>query len=153
MAFLKNVDKGEYIIDYRKIQNLRGWVVNGGSLDTLNIQQNTSLGVPFKQSKSVSGRVVLASDNKDHRKESLGGILIFAINKSGELVKTTTNTNGEFFFNLNSDKYNIQIPTNIFEEGTTIERPVISVDLTRGEVPEVIFKVTQKKRQINIKKN
>ncbi|MBK9509988.1 MAG: hypothetical protein IPO04_11275 [Cytophagaceae bacterium] len=153
MGFLKNVDKGEYIVDYRKIQNLRGWVIDGGTLDTLNIQRNISLGVPFKQSKSVSGRVVLGTDNKDQRKESLGGILIFAINKSGELIKTATNNNGEFFFNLNSDKYNIQIPTNIFEEGTTIERPIISVDLTKGEVPEVIFKVTQKKRQINIKKN
>ncbi|MCA0364899.1 MAG: hypothetical protein LCH67_12720 [Bacteroidetes bacterium] len=154
MVFLKNVEKGDYVVDFRKIQNLKGWVIKGGSTDTLNMNQNVAIGVPFRQSQMVSGRVVFESENlRNQSKESVGGILIFAINKSGEVVKTATNSNGEFFFNLNKDTYNIQIPTNIFGEGISVSKSIIAVDLTQSEVPEVIFKVTQKKRQINIKKN
>jgi hypothetical protein len=153
MVFLKNVDKGEYYVDYRKIQNLKGWVVKSGNVDTLNLEGDISIGVPFKQSRMVAGRVKFTLENSSKEvNESLGGILIVATNKKGDMFRTSTNENGDFYLNLNEDQYNIQIPTNLFGEGYYIERAILPVDLTKNQYSEVEFVVVQRKRSINIKK-
>ena len=153
MIFLKNVEKDEYIVDYRKIQNLKGWIVKEGSVDTLLLDRNISIGVPFKQSRMVAGKVKYELENSTKEvKDNLSGILIIAINKKGEMFRTATNERGEFYLNLNEDTYNIQIPTNIFGEGYIVEKSILSVDLTKESYSEIEFKVIQRRRQMNIKK-
>ena len=153
MVFLKNVDKDDYIIDYRKVQNLRGWVIKHGNADTLVLDKNIAIGVPFKQSSMVTGRVKYELENtKKEIKENLSGILIVATNKNGEMFKSSTNENGEFYLNLKEDFYNIQIPTNIFGEGYFVEKSIFGADLMKEKHVEFEFKVVQRKRIINIKK-
>ena len=153
MVFLKNVEKDDYTIDYRKIQNLKGWVVKDRSIDTLVLNRNISLGVAFKQSKMVAGRVRYELENSTKEIiENLTGILIVAVNKKGEMFRSTTNERGEFYLNLSEDFYNIQIPTNIFGEGYYIEKSILQADLTKENYSEIEFKVVQRRRQINIKK-
>lgn len=153
MIYLKNMEKDEYIIDYRKIQNLKGWVVKEGSVDTIVLDRNISLGVPFKQSRMVAGKVKFELENSTKEvKESLSGIMVVAINRKGEMFRSTTNDRGEFYINLSEDTYNIQIPTNIFGDGYRVEKSILPVDLTKEKYSEIEFKVIQKRRAINIKK-
>lgn len=153
MVFLKNVDKGEYYVDYRKIQNLKGWVVKKGNVDTLYLGSDVSIGVPFKHSRMVGGKVRFVLENSTKEvNESLSGILIVATNKNGEMFRTSTNESGEFYMNLNEDLYNIQIPTNIFGDGYYVERSILPVDLTKNQYSEVEFIIVQRKRSINIRK-
>ncbi|WP_255066750.1 hypothetical protein [Lacihabitans sp. LS3-19] len=153
MVFMKNVEKEEYIIDYRKIQNLKGWVPKDKNLDTLFLDRDISIGVPFKQSKMVAGKVKFEIENSNKEaKESLNGILIIATNKKGEIFRSTTNEKGEFYLNLKEDFYNVQIPTNIFGEDNRVEKSIISIDLLKENYSEIEFKIIQKKRKMNIKK-
>jgi hypothetical protein len=153
MIFLKNVEKDEYIVDYRKIQNLKGWIVKKGSADTMVLDRNIAIGVPFKQSRMVTGRVKYELENsKKEIKENLSGILVVATNKKGEMFKSATNENGEFYLNLQEDFYNIQIPTNVFGEGYFVEKSIFGADLMKENYLELEFKVIQRKRTINIKK-
>ena len=153
MIFLKNVEKDEYIVDYRKIQNLKGWIVKKGSADTMVLDRNIAIGVPFKQSRLVTGRVKYELENsKKEIKENLSGILVVATNKKGEMFKSATNENGEFYLNLQEDFYNIQIPTNVFGEGYFVEKSIFGADLMKENYLELEFKVIQRKRTINIKK-
>jgi hypothetical protein len=153
MIFLKNAEEKQYIIDYKVIQNLKGWMVKDGTVDTLNLDRNISLGVPFKQSRMVAGRVKFENENTYNNKiEAANGILIIAINKKGEIFKSSTNSKGEFYFNLNKDFYNIQMPTNIFGEEYHVEKSIYSVDLTNENYSEIEFTVVKQRRKINIRK-
>ena len=78
--------------------------------------------------------------------------MVVAVNRKGEMFRSTTNERGEFYINLSEDIYNIQIPTNIFGEGFRVDRSILTVDLTKEKYSEIEFKVIQKKRAINIKK-
>jgi hypothetical protein len=154
MIYLKNMERDDYVLDYRKIQNLKGWVVKEGSVDTLVLDRNISIGVPFKQSRMVAGKVRFEIENSNREvKESLTGIMVVAVNRKGEMFRSTTNERGEFYINLSEDIYNIQIPTNIFGEGFRVDRSILTVDLTKEKYSEIEFKVIQKKRAINIKKD
>jgi hypothetical protein len=153
MIFLKNAEEKQYIIDYKVIQNLKGWMVKDGTIDTLNLNRNISIGVPFKQSRMVAGKVTFENENTNNDKiETPNGILIIAINKKGEIFKSSTNSKGEFYFNLNKDFYNIQMPTNIFGEEYHVEKSIYSVDLTNENYSEIEFKVVKQRRKINIRK-
>lgn len=154
MVFLKNVEKDYYIVDYRKIENLKGWVPKEKSLDTLYLDRDVSIGVPFKQSRMVEGIVKFEDENSIKTiNDNHSGILIMAINMKGEIFRSTTNSKGEFFLNLKEDIYNIQIPTNIFGDDKHVERTIITVDLLKKDSASIEFKVVQKKRRINIKKD
>jgi hypothetical protein len=152
MIFLKNAEEKQYIIDYKVIQNLKGWMVKDGTVDTLNLDRNISLGVPFKQSRMVAGKVKFENQNSNEIPENANGILIIAINKKGEIFKSSTNSKGEFYFNLNKDFYNIQMPTNIFGEEYHVEKSIYSVDLSNENYSEIEFTVVKQRRKINIRK-
>lgn len=152
-ATLKNADKGDYLIDFKNIKNVKGWVVTESAKDTIVLKNNTSVGIPFKESKMISGKLVYQNLYAvDVLPPTLGGVLVVAVNRQGDIFKAITNSEGEFFFNLNADIYNIQIPNNMFEGNLFIEKSVKSVDLRNHNSSNLEFKILQKKRQINIKK-
>jgi hypothetical protein len=152
-ATYKNTEKGQYIVDYRNIHNLRGWIAKGGIRDTVNLEGNISIGIPFKKSKTISGKVTYKQTfSSEDSGPSLNGILVVAVNRKGEIFKAITNYDGEFFFNLNDDIYNIQVPNNVFGNNLTIEKSIKTVDLRTLNTTELEFKIIQKKREINIKK-
>jgi hypothetical protein len=152
-ASYKNSEKGEHIIDYRNVRNLKGWIASKGVRDTLMLSGSINIGVPFKRSKMISGRVVFNKEYAtDAQPPSLNGVLVVAVNRKGEIFKAITDFQGEFFFNLNDDIYNIQIPDNIFGENLFIEKSIKTVDLRNSSSSNLEFKILQKKRKINIRK-
>ena len=152
-ATLKNADKGDYLVDFKNIKNVKGWVVTESAKDTIVLKNNMSVGIPFKESKIISGKLVYQNLYAvDVVPPTLGGVLVVAVNRQGDIFKAITNTEGEFFFNLNADIYNVQIPNNMFEGNLFIEKSVKSVDLRNYNSSNLEFKILQKKRQINIKK-
>jgi hypothetical protein len=101
----------------------------------------------------ISGRVVFNKEYAtDAQPPSLNGVLVVAVNRKGEIFKAITDFQGEFFFNLNDDIYNIQIPDNIFGENLFIEKSIKTVDLRNSSSSNLEFKILQKKRKINIRK-
>jgi hypothetical protein len=153
-ATIKNMAKGDYLIDLKKIYNLKGWIPKKGLKDSVTINGKTMVGIPFKMSKVISGKITYVAEYAtDATPPSLSGILVVAVNQKGEVFKTLTNMSGEFFFNLNDDVYNIQIPENVFSNNLFIEKSIKRVDLRTENGSSLEFKVMQKKRKINIKKD
>ncbi|HEV7350145.1 hypothetical protein [Telluribacter sp.] len=148
---LRNVPPDEYLLDLTGIVTLRGWIPTGGPKHPVTLIEDIRVTVPFTKSKYVEGRIRLKKDQYSSRSASLDGVRVAAINSRGQAFYAITNQAGEFFLNLPSDQYIIQVSDDVLGPDYRIVESSQKADLTQLEVQQIVFEAIQRKRQINIR--
>ncbi len=152
-VFLKNIDKGNYTINYSKISNQKGWKPKDNLTDTLQINGDKEFEIPFVKSKSISGKVIfMEAKNSLNEKLNLAGVIITAKNPKGKEFKTITNEDGEFYLNIEDNIYDISVPFNAFGTGYHFDKNTLKVNLFDNSYQEINFTLIEKARKINIRK-
>jgi hypothetical protein len=139
-------------LDISPINNVIGWVPVGGLKQAWPVTGQSSIYVPFKKAKLLSGKLVLDKDEKSTTSFDIEGIRITAVARDGTTYSTLTGGDGGFYLNLLDDEYVVSINQNVFDETFKIIDPVRNIDLVHNNKAEVIYIVRQKRREIIIKK-
>ncbi|HEY0896897.1 MAG TPA: carboxypeptidase-like regulatory domain-containing protein, partial [Sphingobacteriaceae bacterium] len=148
----RNIGSGDYTLELKQDDNVRGWVAKNGFRQELNVDRSQTWYIPFKESRFISGRVHVVKDGFSKLSFSTAGIRISALNSKGESYSTLTNGEGRFFLNLPADSYLLQINKNVFNEEFRVLQDSFRIDLTGETGGEIVFEVREKKRAINIRK-
>lgn len=150
---LKNMNKGDYNINFTSSNKLMGWSANLLKKDTIRLRKDVFLEIPYKKSKIVTGKIeVQKSEYSILTTPDVDGIRVIAINSIGEQFRSVTNKEGEFFFNLNDDEYMIIVPNNLYSDDFKFTNNTAKVNLNLDTKNHVVFTLQEKKRKINIKK-
>lgn len=150
--YYRNISAGKYNIDLSQVNNVRGWVAKDGFSQSVEVSDNQTIYIPFKESKYLSGRLNVVRDEYSRASFNPANIRITAINSKGEVFYTLTNISGEFFLNLPADTYVIQINTNVFSDSFRVLQESFNADLVNKSSEEIVFEIRESKRQINIQK-
>jgi len=151
-VYYRNIPTGKYLIDLSQINNIRGWVAKNGFKQPVEVNNNETVYIPFKESKYLSGGLNIVRDEYSKGSFNPSNIRITAINSKGDVFYTLTNQKGEFFLNLPADTYIIQINTNVFSDSFRVLQESFNADLIDKESENIVFEIRESKRQINIQK-
>ncbi len=150
---LKNVDKGQYIVNYGHIENQQGWMPAKGLKDTLRVQQDKDFLVPFIKTSSVSGILEFeAAKNSLLAPPDLSGVIVEAKDSKGNTYRTITSKNGNFYINLPNEQYTINLQAGVFGDQYFLAKNNLSVVIRDNQQVELAFLLKEKSRKINIKK-
>lgn len=143
-----NAKKGNYILDLSNAE-IEGLVPSMGLEQTIKLQENKLVEIPFKKGKVVKGNIKITLDSFSNAKLTPDYIKVTATDSAGEKHPTLSDAKGDFFFNLPAGKYTISLNPDAFESSDfKPERTSYEVDLTDKETAYVQFHIKQKKRKI-----
>ncbi len=151
----KNVDKGEYKIDFGFASKVRGWVPSGGPVQMFQLTGNKTFFIPYKASKILNGKLNLEMDDKSNLSFKLSNIKVTAriVNKADTIeYSTLTSENGDFYFNLPGGVYTVSLSQVAFDDNFRPTEFSQQVDLAINNEKTIYFYIKQRKRSINIKK-
>ncbi|HEY0899276.1 MAG TPA: hypothetical protein VGD90_08070 [Sphingobacteriaceae bacterium] len=151
-AVYKNISAGEYILELKQDDNVKGWIAKNGFRQTVKLDRSQTWYIPFKESRFLSGRINVVKDDYSKLTFNVASIRITALNSKGEIFSTLTNGNGEFFMNLPGDTYLLQINNNVFTEEFRVLEGSFNIDLSNENREDIVFEVREKKRQMNIRR-
>lgn len=139
-------------VDLSNIQQLRGWLPSGGYKQQVIIGKGAAYTIPFSKSRIISGRIHMVMDENSELFVPVDGIRITATSRDSEIFQTLTGQDGQYYLNLPSGDYLLNMNTGAFDQQFKAVEPIKQVDLKHNEQLQVDFEVRQKKRQMNIRK-
>ncbi|MBL7683509.1 MAG: hypothetical protein JNK00_09110 [Flavipsychrobacter sp.] len=151
----KNVEKGDYKVDFGFASKIRGWVPNAGPVQTFKLTGNKTYFIPYKASKILNGQLRLEIDDKSNLTFKLSNIKVTAkiVSQTDTITYSTlTQENGEFYFNLPGGLYTIELSPLAFDENFRPTTFTQQADLINNNEKMIYFDIKQRKRTINIKK-
>lgn len=150
----KNVSGEPLALDFSKINNTAGWMPRHGFKQTVQPgRQPKKIYIPFKESKTITGKLVLVADDKSSQTLSLDNIRITVTDDNGNTFNTLTDVNGAFAFNLPAGNYMVSVNEAVFDNNFKPIEFSKMADLNYNSTIDLTFEIIQKKRQINIKKS
>lgn len=150
----KNVSKEAISLDLSKITNLKGWMPTHGFIQTIMPDKNTKkVWIPFKESRVITGRMVLMADDNSSITMELSNIRITAADQKGNQYNTLTDADGAFNLSLPAGEYIVSVNPQAFDENFKPVEFSKAADLNLNHAIDLTFEIIQKKRQINIKKS
>lgn len=151
--YLKNVEKGSYKINYQSIDNQKGWTTNSVIEDTIRLNKDLSVSIPFKRAYVLEGKIIYKpADYSTSKSPVLNAIKVTATDSKGLKYYTLTDLEGNFYFNLSRDNYSISIPANLFGSQFRFTQLTAVADLKTKDSDKVSFVLEERKRKINIKR-
>jgi len=148
----KNTEKGTYKADFGYSSKLKGWMPNDGSIQYFELSGNRTIPIPYKVSRVLSGKLIVAIDSLSNTGFNPHNIKVTATGQKGEVYSTLTDENGEFYFNLPSGNYVVSLSDAAFGDQFKPVQFSQPADLINNNNKTLYFEIKQKKRQINIKK-
>jgi hypothetical protein len=151
---LRNIEKGNYIVDFSPISNQKGWMPLTILSDTVNLKRDREILIPFKTTLSIVGKVEFSAGAYSIRGNmKLSGLRIVAVSETMKEFEAITNEDGEFFFNLVQGSYTIKMPESIL--GDKFKFDYLSQDVLVYDQPQesLLFILKEKGRKLNIRRN
>ncbi|RYE51548.1 MAG: carboxypeptidase regulatory-like domain-containing protein [Sphingobacteriales bacterium] len=148
----KHTEKGAYKADFGQSSSLRGWIPNDGNIQHYELNGNTTILVPYKVSRVLSGKLRVEKDKLSENLFNVSNIKVTVTADKGEVNSTLTDENGEFYFNLPAGNYIISLSESAFGDQFRPLEFSKAADLVNNNSLTLYFDIHQKKRQINIKK-
>lgn len=139
-------------LDMSNIQQLRGWIPNGGYKQQINIGKSSTYYIAFSKSRMISGRINMIMDENSELFIPVDGIRISATSQDGKTYQTLTGQGGQYYLNLPAGNYLVSLNTAAFDQQFNSVEPVKQVDLENNDTLQVDFEVRQKRRVMNIQK-
>lgn len=145
------ISSGGYILDINPVVNLGDIFPVNGYSQTIDIQNNTTIYVPFVETYKVKGEVKVIYDkfSKDQN-FNVGGVRVTAKSEKGDLFYALTDKTGGFVISIPSSGYYTVSINNIFGEEYILQNNDVLVDFNGYKEFEVNFILKQKPRTLNM---
>ena len=145
----QNVDKGNYVLDFHSIRGLKGLIPSNGFTQSVMINGNTQMLIPFKKSRTITGHLAVEIDTISHTEVTIQNYRVTATDSSGEKFSDLTDAHGDFTLSLPAGKYAVALnPAAFADEAVKPTQISYNVDLVNNEEGIVTFKLVQKKRGV-----
>jgi hypothetical protein len=149
----KNISGEPLALDFSKIGNIAGWMPRQGYKQTIQPgRQLKKIYIPFKESKIITGKLILVADDKSSQTLSLDNIRITVTDDNGNTFNTLTDINGAFAFNLPAGNYMVSVNEAVLDDNFKPIEFSKTANLIYNNTIDLTFEIIQKKRQINIKR-
>lgn len=146
----KNIPSGFYNIEYQPIGEVVGAYTTETSRQSIYINRNMKLEIPFAENNKIFGRIVMNRSRLSNLGQvDISNVKVSAEDTHGKIHSTLTDKDGNFTLYVPSvDKYNVKV-NNIFYENFDIEQNSYEVQLNGYRQFEVNFVFNEKRRKIN----
>ncbi len=153
-VIFKNVEKKNYKADFGYTSKIKGWIPQGGTIQSFTVAGNRTIYVPYKKSKILSGKLNVVLDKNSNLDFKPGNIKVTATSNDSVRASfsTLTDENGEFYFNLPAGMYTVALSEVAFDENFKPTEYAQQADLMNNDEKTVYFEIKQKRRSINIRK-
>lgn len=153
-VIFKNIESKSYKADFGYTSKIKGWIPQGGTIQSYTVNGNRTIYVPYKKSKILSGKLSVALDKNSNLDFKPGNIKVTATGNDSlrATYSTLTDENGEFYFNLPAGIYTIALSELAFDDNFKPTEFAQQADLILNDEKTVYFEIKQKKRAINIRK-
>ncbi|MBN9482085.1 MAG: hypothetical protein BGO70_16060 [Bacteroidetes bacterium 43-93] len=143
-----NITKGNYAIEFNTIQS-KGLVPVNGILQSVSLEKNTTITIPYKKGTIVSGKIKIIKDAYSKTKFTADGIKVIAVDTSGKTYSTVADIEGDYSFSLPAGIYTISLNPQAFEGSDFIpDKLSYKVDLFKNNEDKTGFTITQKPRKV-----
>lgn len=153
-VIFRNVAKKDFKADFGHTSKVKGWVPQGGTIQTFAVNGNRTIYVPYKKSKVLYGQIKLDDDKNSNIDFRVGNIKVIATGNDSlhTSYSTLTDENGEFYFNLPAGIYTVTLSELAFDDQFKPTEMAQQADLVNNDTKTVYFTVRQKRRSINIRR-
>lgn len=153
VGVIKNIQQDIYPVDLSLIPNLKGWISGLGSFHKVAVgKKNKVHEVPFIKAKMITGEIVIDKDKYSAYRFDLSNIRVTATDTLGNTYSTFTNQEAQFTLNVPTGTYIVSFNEALFVEQFRVVNNKIPVNLNEAESYNVTFKVTEKRRKVNIRR-
>lgn len=153
-VLFKNVEKKDFKADFGYTSKIKGWIPQGGTIQTFAVTGNKTIYIPYKKSKVLSGKLNINMDKNSNLDFKLSNIKVTATTNDSVRASysTLTNQDGEFYFNLPSGIYTVTLSQVAFDDNFKPTEFAQQADLINNDEKVLYFEIKQKRRAINIRK-
>ncbi|MGN6568023.1 MAG: hypothetical protein ACTHJ0_08730, partial [Flavipsychrobacter sp.] len=145
----KNVEKGNYVLDFHSIKGVKGLIPANGFTQSVIVNGKTDMQIPFKKARIITGHLNVEVDTISHTPVPVLNYRVTATDSSGEKYTDLTDAQGNFTLSLPAGKYSVALnPAAFADEAVKPTEISYNVDLVNNEEGIVIFKLVQKKRGV-----
>ncbi|MCB0697640.1 MAG: carboxypeptidase regulatory-like domain-containing protein, partial [Chitinophagaceae bacterium] len=118
VVIFKNVEKKDFKVDFGYTSKIKGWIPQGGTIQTFAVTGNKTIYIPYKKSKVLSGKLNVQSDKNSNIEFKPGNIKVTATSNDTlrSSFSTLTDENGEFYFNLPAGVYTVTLSEVAFDD-------------------------------------
>lgn len=154
IVIFKNVEKKDFKADFGYTSKIKGWIPQGGTIQTFAVTGNKTIYIPYKKSKVLSGKLKVLLDKNSNLDFKAGNIKITATSNDSlrSSFSTLTDPEGEFYFNLPAGMYTVTISQVAFDDNFKPTEFAQQADLVNNDEKMLFFEIKQKRRAINIRK-
>jgi hypothetical protein len=146
----KNLPSGNYTINLINTRKAK-LIATNGPIQTIALNQDTKVYIPFKEGRTLTGKVNIELDSLSLAKFSAEFLKIVISDSSGHIYSALSDADGQFSIALPDGAYKVSLnPALIGMEGFKPEEMSYNVDLTTKESGFVQFTIKQKKRKIKV---
>lgn len=145
-----NVPEGFYTIEYTPMGNIEGAFTSDVSKQTIYIEKNMKLDIPFRENNKLFGRIIMNRSKLSNLGTiSISNVKVTAEDTKGHIYSTLTDNAGNYTIYVPTvDKYNVKV-NNIFYENFELEQNNFEVQLNGYRQFELNFVFNEKRRKVN----
>lgn len=144
-----NVEKGQYALDFTKMNYIDGLIPVQGFKQNLQVEKQINLMVPFNKGKEITGFVHFIKDSLSSSTFTVDQLKVSAIDTAGNTFICFTDVTGEFKLSLPAGNYVISLNPDAFDENFKPITMAFNIDLLHNDKQELAFYIKQKARRIN----
>ncbi len=145
----RNVDTGNYAIDFRNMDFYRGIIPVQGFAQHVRVDGALKVMVPFNKGKEISGTVSLILDSLSTTSFDVFQLKVTAVDSMGNVFTTFTDSKGMFRLSLPAGQYIVSLNPDAFDDNFRPNAMAYQVDLLHNETQNLAFVVKQKARKVN----
>jgi len=144
----RNMKPGVYQVNFTNSKH-GDLIASNGSLQSIDLQEDTRIYVPFKKGKKLYGNVLIDRDSMSNSVLTADNFKVTVTDTSGRTYNAMTNRSGDFYVYLPEGVYNVSLNPEAFKVGDF--KPVrmsYDIDMFTNEDSFVQFVIKQKKRAV-----
>ncbi len=146
----RNMPSGTYKINLVNTRKAK-LIATNGPIQTIILSEDTKVYIPFKEGRSLKGKVSIELDSLSTSKFSAEFLRIVITDSLNHTYSALSNAEGEFAIALPDGTYKVSLNPALLEmEGFKPDEMSYDVDLTVQESEFVQFTIKQKKRKVKV---
>lgn len=145
----KNIEKGEYTLDFHNMKNAAGMIPSRGFKQTVCIDKNTKTDIPFNKGKMIRGNVYITFDSLSTNTFSKGRLRVTALDSAGEKFTTLTDEEGNFVLSVPENNYIVSLNPEAFDDNFRPVQMSFQTDMVHNNEVKLVFHIKQRARKVN----
>jgi hypothetical protein len=145
----RNMEKGTYTVDFHNMTNEDGLIPAQGFIQSVTLNGNTAVNIPFGQGRRIKGVIMLTLDSISQNKFSVSQLRVTAVDSMGNKFSTFTDDEGRFQLSLPASNYVVSLNPDAYDENFKPVQMAFPVDLLYNNEAKVTFHIKQKNRKVN----